>query len=173
MADTGEPVEIGNELLQAIETDFGYKVKTFKVTEETIPYLLKEGAIKEVATSEPKVPSMDIGYYINHIAERIGWKDENVARYLDKLVQINETAAFSIILKEVAVVLDQQYPDHIERSNEIYVISNITGEIVKVKDLTKIKNFRNFAAFRTLEDAICAKNIMKPIMKDLFKRGGK
>lgn len=44
-----------------------------------------------------------------------------------------------------------------ENSKEIYVISCLNGEITKVKDLNKIKNFKNFAAFRTLEDAITAK----------------
>ena len=49
----------------------------------------------------------------------------------------------------------------------------LNGEIIKIKDLNKIKNFKNFAAFRTLEDALTAKHILKDPMKQLFKRDGK
>lgn len=76
-------------------------------------------------------------------------------------------------LIEVAIVLDEKYDNHIENSKEIYVISCLNGEISKVKDLNKIKNFKNFAAFRTLEDAITAKKILEEPMKQLFKRDGK
>lgn len=77
------------------------------------------------------------------------------------------------MLRGVAIVLDEKYDNHIENSKEIYVIRSLNGEISKVKDLNKIKNFKNFAAFRTLEDAITAKKILEEPMKQLFKRGGK
>ena len=77
------------------------------------------------------------------------------------------------MLREVAIVLDEKYDNHTENSKEIYVIRSLNGEISKVKDLNKIKNFKNFAAFRTLEDAITAKKILEEPMKQLFKRGGK
>lgn len=77
------------------------------------------------------------------------------------------------MLREVAIVPDEKYDNHIENSKEIYVISCLNGEISKVKDLNKIKNFKNFAAFRTLEDAITAKKILEEPMKQLFKRDGK
>jgi len=82
-------------------------------------------------------------------------------------------------LREVAIVLDQKYPDHIERSKEIWIISPATGEIGKVPENKRhlIRNFRNFAAFRTLDDAMAAKHILKVPMKELFarpvKKGGK
>ena len=76
-------------------------------------------------------------------------------------------------MREVAIVLDDKYKNHIENSKEIYTISNLSGEIIKVKDLNHIKNFKNFAAFRTLEDAKKVKQILAEPMKLLFKRGGK
>lgn len=77
------------------------------------------------------------------------------------------------MLREVAIVLDEKYDNHIENSKGIYVIRSLNGEISKVKDLNKIKNFKNFAAFRTLDDALTAKHILKDPMKQLFKRDGK
>lgn len=112
----------------------------------------------------------DLEYYFDHLAERIGWKPENLDKYLTNLIDIYPAAACSILLREVAIVLDEKYPDHIERSKEIWTISMTDGEIKKVKDLNRIKNFRNFAAFRTLDDARAAKHIMKPFMKQMYGR---
>ena len=112
----------------------------------------------------------DIEYYLDHLAERIGWKYENLDKYIANLIDIYPAAACSIILREVAIVLDEKYPDHIERSKEIWTISMTDGEIKKVKDLNRIKNFKNFAAFRTLDDAKAAKHIMKTFMKKMYGR---
>ena len=89
-------------------------------------------------------------FYIKHLADRIHWNVENLRKYLSNLYTIYPAAVFSIMLREVAIVLDEKYDNHIENSKEIYVISSLNGEISKVKDLNKIKNFKNFAAFRTL-----------------------
>lgn len=61
----------------------------------------------------------------------------------------------------------------IENSKEIYGISSLNGEVTKVKNLNKIKNFKNFAAFRTLDDALAAKHILKGLSDLLFKSNGK
>ena len=92
---------------------------------------------------------------------------------LGNLYTIYPAAVFSILLREVSKLTKEKYDNHIENSNEIYVISCLSGEISKVKDLNKIKNFKNFAAFRTLDDALAAKHILKDPMKQLFKRSGK
>ena len=76
-------------------------------------------------------------------------------------------------MRELAIIMDEKYPDHINKSKEIWSISTLNGEIVRIKCLNKIKNFRNFAAFRTLEDALKAKKIMKRALEDLFNRNGK
>ena len=97
----------------------------------------------------------------------------NIIKYLNNIYKIYPAALFSIMLREVAIVLDEKYDNHIKNSKEIYVISCLSGEISKVKDLNKINNFKNFAAFRTLDDALAAKHILRDPMKQLFKRGGK
>ena len=82
-------------------------------------------------------------------------------------------AAFSMVLREIAVELDKKYEDHIENSPEIYVISMLDGRITKANK-AHIKNYRNFSAFRTIEDARIACRIVKPILKEMFKiKGGK
>lgn len=145
-------------------------------TEEVLEKAVKDGAL--IAVKEDGT-HLDINFYVKHLADRIGWKYENLLKYLDNLYKIYPTAVFQILLREVAIVLDQKYPDHIERSKEIWIINLATGEIGKVPENKRhlIKNFRNFAAFRTLDDAMAAKHILKVPMKELFtrpvKKGGK
>ena len=169
---TGEEVKLGSKLMCYVVTPIGnIPVNVIIVTEETIPYLIKVGAVKEVEVGE-ETP-MDQEFYLQHLANRIGWNVDNLRKYLGNLYTIYPAAVFSIMLREVAIVLDDKDKNHIENSKEIYTISTLSGEIIKVKDLNHIKNFKNFAAFRTLEDAKKAKQILAEPMKLLFKRGGK
>lgn len=151
-----------------------------RINECAVTKLLPEGFIKEVKeeviNKEPVHPSVDdIAFetVIMSIAKRLKWKVGNVFKYLDNLACINEGAVLSILLREVAVILDRQYPDHIENSERIYTIDMAKGEIVEVKDIHKIKNFRNFAAFRTIRDAITAKKVLKDFMLPAFSKGGR
>ena len=178
---TGDYVCEGDKYLGALVCKSGERVFFNCLNKYVIAKLLSEGAIKEVKeetiSHEKTIPSSvdDITFetIIMSIAKRLKWKVVNVFKYLDNLAYINEGAVLAILLREVAVILDRQYPDHIENSEKIYTIDMAKGEIVEVKDIHKIKNFRNFAAFRTIEDALCAKHILKDFMKELFKRGGK
>lgn len=167
---TGKEVEMGNTFAFGMNSAYGFMpFYTVVVCEESIPFLIKEGIIKEVENEE--IPTEPY-FYIKHLADRIHWNVENLRKYLSNLYTIYPAAVFSIMLREVAIVLDEKYDNHIENSKEIYVIRSLNGEISKVKDLNKIKNFKNFAAFRTLDDALAAKHILKEPMKQLFKRGG-
>lgn len=106
---------------------------------------------------------------LERLGKKLGMKHPYViTRFLDKISEASEVAAFSMILKEIAITLDKKYEDHISKSDEIYVISTIDGKIMKVKEIRKIKSFKNFAAFRTLEDARTACRILKSMLKDMF-----
>lgn len=166
--ETGKEVEMGKTLAFGIHSAYGFM--PFYICEESIPFLIEEGVVKEV---EEEGTHVDPNFYLEHLAKRIHWNVDNLRKYLGNLYTIYRAAVFSILLREVAIVLDEKYDNHIENSKEIYVISCLSGEITKVKDLNKIKNFKNFAAFRTLDDALAAKHILKDPMKQLFKRGGK
>lgn len=172
---TGEKVTIGGTLVAS--TNEGNIM--FPVENETIPYLLREGIIREVEEKEAKKSQvkeegthLDIYYYVEHLAKRIHWNPENLVKYLNNLTEVNEAAVFSILLKEIAIVFDEKYKNHIENSREIWAISTINGRIIKVnKD--KVANYRNFAAFRSLDEAIGARRILKEYMKPLFEKGGR
>ena len=126
---------------------------------------LKEEVVEDV--NKGHEPELSMGFFIERIAMKKGWKPEKVENYLNSIDELYPQAAFSIMLREIAVYLDSKYKDHIENSDEIYTVSTLDGRIHKINKKA-IKNFRNFAAFRTLEDAKTACNILRVPLKDMF-----
>ncbi len=132
-----------------------------KVIEEN-----KEKIIKALETAAP----LNLGYYVGKLAEKRGWKSEKMSNFLSNLSEIDLGAAFQVILREVAIELDKKYEDHIEKSDTIFCVSLTNGHIFQA-DKKFIKNFRNFAAFRTVEDAKLACKITRSLLKEMFKSG--
>lgn len=171
----GKEVQIGDTLTKMSKVSdpfFGEDtiVQHIVVTKDILPKLLEAGIVtitKPAKSTKAEVP-MELEYYIQKIAERLGWKIEKVYNYLNNVDAILPAAAFSIVLREVAVELDKRYENHIERSPEIYVISLFDGRITKANK-AHIKNYRNFAAFRTIEDAKIACRITRDILGEMFK----
>ena len=174
---SGEEVQIGDIIAVRTKKEDPHFSETItkyiKVTEDILLKLLDDGIITSNSKKDPvnkyEVP-MDMEYYIQKIANRLNWKIDKVYNYLDNVDAIYPAAEVSMILREIAVELDKKYKDHIENSPEIYVISMFDGRITKANK-AHIKNYRNFAAFRSVEDAKIACNIMKDILKELFKSG--
>ncbi len=183
----GKEVKMGDRLVKGsiMNTFFGKGIRLQEVivNEKTLPELIKVGVLTQVDCTHGtdchcghctnnEIP-MDINFYIEKIAARLGWKPEKVYNYLNNVDLILPAAAFSMVLREIAVELDKKYEDHIENSPEIYVISMLDGRITKANK-AHIKNYRNFAAFRTIDDARIACRIVKPVLKEMFKtKGGK
>lgn len=145
-----------------------------KVTKDILPKLIEAGIVTTTKPAksvvETKVP-MELEYYIQKIADKLGWKIEKVYNYLNNVDAVLPAAAFSMVLREIAIELDKKYEDHIENSPEIYVISMLDGRIAKANK-AHIKNYRNFAAFRSVNDAKIACSIVRDILKEMFKNNG-
>lgn len=174
----GKEVQIGDTLAKVskVKDPFSGKgtiVQHIVVTKGILPELLEAGIVTTTKPAksvvETEVP-MELDYYIQKIAEKLGWKVEKVYNYLNSVDAILPVAAFSMVLREIAIELDKKYEDHIEKSPEIYVISMLDGRITKANK-AHIKNYRNFAAFRTIEDAKIACRITRDILKEMFKSG--
>lgn len=175
----GKGVQIGDTLIKVSKVEGpslsrGTVIQHIVVTEDILPQLLEAGIVTTAKPAksvvETEVP-MELEYYIQKIAEKLGWKIEKTYNYLNSVDAILPAAAFSIVLREVAVELDKKYEDQIEKSPEIYVVSMFDGKITKANK-AHIKNYRNFAAFRTVEDAKIACSIVRDILKELFKNDG-
>lgn len=184
----GKEVKMGDKLIKhgVADTPFGkgFIMQEIIVNEKTLPELIKAGVLTSMKECTHKAGclcrhcakgevSMDMNFYIEKIAARLGWKSEKVYNYLNSVDSILPAAAFSMVLREIAIELGKKYEDHIENSPEIYVISMLDGRITKANK-AHIKNYRNFAAFRSVSDAKIACRIVKPILKEMFKsRSGK
>jgi hypothetical protein len=175
----GKEVQIGDTLTKVSkvkDSSFGKGIvaQHIIVTKDILPKLLEAGIVTTTkpvksAVVESEVP-MELEYYIQKIAERLGWKMEKVYNYLNSVDSILPAAAFSMVLREVAIELDKKYEDHIEKSPEIYVISMLDGRITKANK-AHIKNYKNFAAFRSMSNAKIACKITRDILKEMFKSG--
>lgn len=135
--------------------------------------LVKEGVLVEKNLSS--LPPFSLKYYIGKVAERFyGVPDAFVYRLINILYGVYPQAALNILLREAAIEIDKKYPDHIEKSDKIYTVSMVNGRITEVPRGT-IKNFRHFAAFRTIEDAKQGCKIVRSLLKDMFstKKNGR
>lgn len=171
----GKEVQIGDILVKKeLDPLFRRTIgQQIVITKDNLPELLKAGIVTIKPAKSTVVKSevpMELEYYIQKIAERLGWKIKRVYNYLNSVDTILPAAAFSMILREVAIELGKKYEDHIEKSPEIYVISMLNGRITKANK-AHIKNYRNFAAFRTIEDAKTACRITRDILKEMFDSG--
>lgn len=167
LKQTGKEVKMGDKLIKVVEL-FGIPIPVAQVeiNETTLPDLIKQGII--VTEGSDSGIAITIESAVQHLANRIGWSRENLEKYFNNLYKISPAAVFEIVLKEVAILLDEKYPDHISNSKEIWTINKASGEIQEIKNLSKIKSFQHFAAFRSLNDAIVAKSVMAPVLKDLY-----
>lgn len=176
LKQTGEEVVPGMVIVGSTTNEVGMLMQQFSVmvTEKNIPTLLEEGILEEMEVECGENSCPTINQCIEQLAERIGWSSANLTRYLSRLSNISASSVFAILLREFAIIMDQKYPDHIENSTEIWAISNTSGKIVRVKKDT-ITTYKNFAAFRTVEDAILAKKVFAEMTKTLFcgKQKGK
>lgn len=177
----GKEVQLGDTIYKVEKVDHpvfgkGKVVEHILVTKEVLPKLIEAGVLTvKKDADKPALPvlkdgevSMDLEFYVQKIADRLGWKIEKVYNYLNSVDTILPAAAFSMVLREVAIELDKKYEDHIEKSPEIYIISMLDGRIIKANK-AHIKNYRNFAAFRSIEDAKIACRITRDILKEMFK----
>ena len=178
----GKEVKIGDTLTKVIKTKHpllgeGTVVESVLVTKAALPKLIERGIITTSPGSDfvyikvrPTEPHMNLHYYVEKLAKKLNWKVEKMYSYLNTIDSVYPAAAFSIVLREVAIELDKKYEDHIEKSPEIYVVSMLDGRITKANK-AHIKNYRNFAAFRSVEDAKTACSIVREILKELFRSG--
>lgn len=152
-----------------VMTSFG--LVPFDAIKDYLPKELAEVVEEAVNGPFTVLNPENVEYYINKIAMEKHWDYKKVASYLDNLEKFSPAAAFSVLLREVAIHLDNQYEDSIDKAEEIYVISTLDGKIHKIEKGT-IKNFRNFAAFRTIEDARFAHRVLSKKIRKMFRGCG-
>lgn len=89
---------------------------------------------------------------------------EDTYHYLNKLLQVYPASVFSLLLKEISIILDTKYKGHIADCSKVWIFSTLTNSIVEI-NTDKITSFKNFAVFRTKEDVQWTLNILGKFLK--------
>ena len=156
--------EVFNKLTDVdVESLFGTLKSLLESTKSINSEVRKEVDNKKV-TTYPKL------YYIKNLAIKRGWGVSQMVDFFRELWNFYPAAALSLLLREIAVELDKNYKDHINDSDKIFVICTLDGKIHEAVK-THVKHYKNFAAFRTLEDARIACKILQKELRFMFHNG--
>lgn len=163
-ANFGDTILVNKTIKHPI---FGtYEMSTMiTFNKDSVKTLIDNGVIIEKDIVDIKVDMEEI---LNRLCVKTGLSRNDFLKYLDATNAINNTACLNILLKEIALKLDESYDDHISEAEELYVLSIVDGRIHKLCK-NQIKNYKNFAAFRTIEEAKAACRALKPQLKMMFK----
>lgn len=146
---------------------FGKVEYTYEValTKENLQYFIDAGVL--YTEKENNHYNEIRNTVLTRMAKRYEWDENRLTRILKVLDGVHPSASVHMVLKEIAIMLDEKYPGHISRCEDLYIISLGDGNIYPMKR-DSIKSFRNIAVFRTKEDAEIAKKILGHKLTDLF-----
>lgn len=128
--------------------------------------LLKSAAESEEKKEEKKEPEITYDTMVTVFAEL---NNLNFEEAVCILKVIPDYLGFQALLRSAAVILDRKYPDHINNAkvDKYYTIDMSNGRVCEVPK-GKVRNFRHFAAFRSLEDIKKATKALRPFIKSLW-----
>lgn len=161
-----EEVKIGDSITTTRKTEYGQLVMTRTIDESILQELVEHGIVIKVDDS-PKEQVLEIMDLIEHLAKRVNWKTENLKKYMENLFTINPVAVYQTLLKECAIVLDNNHKGHISEVKKVYAVSIIDGEIFEI-DQSDGRNYTNVALFRTTHEASIAKRTLMMIEAEVF-----
>lgn len=166
ITNSGCELCIGDTVTVSINTyknDIGiHKVGTRVIVDELfLQKLVNEGVAKEVVDIDMRE--------INHrISIKLKLNLADTATFMDTLMSVHPVSGLQIILREIALKLDEKYANHISESPVLYIVNIFNGKITQVENKFDIKSYKHFAGFRTIEDAKTACRAVKPILKHMY-----
>ena len=142
-------------------------IRTNKLDATTAERLVRLGVLKEYGV--PKAENITIKDMFKLIGEWIVGTPDAVETIVELLNTLPDYIKFEMMLRAAAVLIDRKYPDHINNAkvDKYFTINMTDGKVCEVPKKS-IKNFRNFAAFRTLDDIKIATKLLRPLMKHIW-----
>lgn len=169
--ESGKEIKLGDKitLIFGVNTPFGVVEanKVVSVTETILMRLIADKKIKVVDTDNNTEHDAIWDAALLNLSKKTGWRLDKLNGILSTIDSINPWAATQIVLREIAIELDKKYEDHINKSKEIYAVSPQDGKIHKINKKT-VKNYKAFPAFRNVEDAKIACNLIRENLKSIF-----
>ena len=178
--NNGEEIKFG-DIINATK-DEGYKttIITCIFDEDSIDFLKELGIIIEKGIEEKTTKKQEnsdkelismvsyLDYVLDYVANRIGASRVEAVKYLYSLEKINPLAVLTVYLKRISYRLNKKYDNTpIRELPKIYIISVYDGKVKAIcpKD---IKNLKNFAWFRSKEDAEFARQCVINLIEKMF-----
>lgn len=142
-------------------------IRTNKLDAATAERLVRLGVLKEYGVS--KAENITIKDMFKLIGEWIVGTPDAIGTIIELLNTLPDYIKFEMMLRAAAVLIDRKYPDHINNAkvDKYFTINMTDGKVCEVPKKS-IKNFRNFAAFRTLDDIKIATKLLRPLMKHIW-----
>lgn len=137
-------------------------IKTEKVTEKDLEQLIKSGVVEV----NDDFSNLTVGDVVKHYVERKHLEEVESKRFFLWLQKYAPTQLFTLIVKEVAIMLDSQYYGYIGDCNELYGISLNDFNVYQLTGLTRVGLY-NTGVFRSVNDAKLALAVAKPIIAQI------
>lgn len=130
---------------------------------EAAPVTTEEKPKKKKLRKVPK----QLAAYVRILGQKHHLSFKAMTNFLNEVWEVSKTAAYNMLAKQIAITIDKvKYEDHISNSKELFVINLYNGEVFPVK--ASIKNLELIPVFRTKEDAEFAREILKPLLNEMF-----
>ena len=174
--DTKEEVFLGKPLKITLSKDgVTQHIEANPCTPELMAYLINLGVVV-TSSDKPKYPnphgiSLSVKYYVAKLAKKMNLKFEVCESMLGYIASYSPMTVMSLLAKQISLELDQHYEGHIRNAEHIFVLSTVDGTITEIPTKARVEtNYRNFAAFRSLEDANLAYSILSNLYNEAFKK---
>lgn len=147
------------------ENGYVTSFKTSQLTEPMAEMLVSNGILTDKC---PFKIHADFDYYVAKLAKKLNITLEDCGKMLNCLVQYAPATVFSLLAKQIALELDAKYEGHIGKSKELFAIELPTGYIFPIK-INENYHLKNIALFRSVDDALFAINVLKPVYMRMFE----
>lgn len=172
--DTKEEVFLGKPLkITLSKGGVTQHIEANPCTPELMAYLINLGVVV-TSSDKPKYPnphgiSLSVKFYVAKLAKKMNLKFEVCEAMLGNIASYSPITVLSLLAKQISLELDQHYEGHIRDAEHIFVLSTVDGTIIEIPAKARVEtNYRNFAAFRSLEDANLAYSILSHLYNEAF-----
>lgn len=172
--DTKEEVFLGKPLkITLSKKGITQHIEANPCTPELMAYLINLGVVV-TSSDKPKYPnphgiSLSVKFYVAKLAKKMNLKFEVCEAMLGNIVSYSPITVLSLLAKQISLELDQHYEGHIRNAEHVFVLSTVNGTITEIPSEARADtNYRNFAAFRSLEDANLAYSILSHLYNEAF-----
>ena len=174
--DTKEEVFLGKPLkITLSKGGVTQHIEANPCTPELMAYLINLGVVV-TGSDKPKYANphginLSVKYYVAKLAKKMNLKFEVCEAMLGNIASYSPITVLSLLAKQISLELDQHYEGHIRDAEHIFVLSTVDGTITEIPAKARVEtNYRNFAAFRSLEDANLAYSILSHLYNEAFRK---